>query len=218
MKSRRRTLRTTAELCEHGLVAPERRAALEQVAARYAVAVPDAFAALIDRTNSDDPIARQFIPRAEELNLVPRSLPIRSATMRTALSKASCTDIPTGCCSSSRTFAPSIVGSASAARWSVPASPRRSRAQRSTGACLYRRASGNLGGDPHRRRSVGAVAAPPARGDEAPGRDRARQGRAYPYPHAGGGARAHHAGIGAGDQGEGQGRPMSPCTSTMRAN
>jgi len=74
MKSKRRTLRTTAELCEHGLVAPERRAALEQVAARYAVAVPDAFAALIDRTNLEDPIARQVIPRAEELQSRPEEL------------------------------------------------------------------------------------------------------------------------------------------------
>ena len=47
-----------------------------------------------------------------------RKATIRSATMRTARSKASCTAIPTGCCSSSSMSARSIAGSASAARWS----------------------------------------------------------------------------------------------------
>ena len=42
----------------------------------------------------------------------------RSATTRTARSKASCTATPTGCCSSSSMPARSIAGSASAARWS----------------------------------------------------------------------------------------------------
>ncbi len=42
-----------------------------------------------------------------------------------------------------------------------------------------RGASGNLGGDPHRRRSAGAVRAPSARCDESFGRYRSRQGRAH---------------------------------------
>ena len=41
--------------------------ALEQVAARYAVALPPALAALIDRNDPRDPIARQFVPDAAEL-------------------------------------------------------------------------------------------------------------------------------------------------------
>jgi lysine 2,3-aminomutase len=62
------TLRTLAQLSEHGLIAPERRADLEAVAARYAVAVPPALAALIDRDDPNDPISRQFIPDVRELD------------------------------------------------------------------------------------------------------------------------------------------------------
>jgi lysine 2,3-aminomutase len=49
------------------LIAPERRAAAEEVAARYAVAVPADLAALIDPDDPQDPIARQFVPQADEL-------------------------------------------------------------------------------------------------------------------------------------------------------
>ncbi len=64
-------MRTPEQLSEHGLIAPEQRAALEAVAARYAVAVPPALAALIDRDDPDDPIARQFIPDIAELDRRP---------------------------------------------------------------------------------------------------------------------------------------------------
>jgi lysine 2,3-aminomutase len=62
------TLRTPAQLGDAGLLAPERRAALEAVAARYAVALPPELAALIDPNDPDDPIARQFVPDAAELD------------------------------------------------------------------------------------------------------------------------------------------------------
>jgi lysine 2,3-aminomutase len=62
------TLRSPAQLRASGLVTPERQAALETVAARYAVAVPDALARLIDRGDPDDPIARQFVPDVAELD------------------------------------------------------------------------------------------------------------------------------------------------------
>ncbi|MGA8560271.1 MAG: lysine-2,3-aminomutase-like protein [Pseudolabrys sp.] len=62
------TLRSPAQLRASGLVTPERQAALETVAARYAVAVPDALAQLIDRGDPDDPIARQFVPDVAELD------------------------------------------------------------------------------------------------------------------------------------------------------
>jgi lysine 2,3-aminomutase len=65
------TLRTPAQLCEAGFIAPERRAALEEVAARYAVALPPALAALIDPADPRDPIARQFVPDAGELDVQP---------------------------------------------------------------------------------------------------------------------------------------------------
>ncbi|WP_454758612.1 lysine-2,3-aminomutase-like protein [Caulobacter segnis] len=62
-----KTLRDARSLAEAGLVPPERLPALEAVAARYAVAITPAMAELIDPTNDDDPIARQFIPSPEEL-------------------------------------------------------------------------------------------------------------------------------------------------------
>jgi lysine 2,3-aminomutase len=68
------TLRTPAQLCNAGLIPAERRAALEAVAARYAVALPPALAELIDRNEPRDPIARQFIPDAAELELAPEEL------------------------------------------------------------------------------------------------------------------------------------------------
>jgi lysine 2,3-aminomutase len=61
------TLRTPAELVEHGLALRDDLPALEQVAARYAVAVTPDVAALIDTSDPDDPIARQYIPSANEL-------------------------------------------------------------------------------------------------------------------------------------------------------
>lgn len=69
-----RTLRTAAEIVDDGFVTPEERAALEKVAARYAVALPPALAALIDRDDPNDPIARQFVPAAAELETRPEEL------------------------------------------------------------------------------------------------------------------------------------------------
>ena len=63
-----RTLRTAGQIVEEGFAAPEQRAALEQVAARYAVALPPALAALIDRNDPNDPIARQFVPDVAEFD------------------------------------------------------------------------------------------------------------------------------------------------------
>src|ERR1700674_228708 len=60
-------LREPAELVAHGLASAADVPDLEKVAARYAVAVTPDIAALIDPGDPDDPIARQFIPSAEEL-------------------------------------------------------------------------------------------------------------------------------------------------------
>ena len=65
------TLRTTGDLMEAGLVAPDGLAALDEVAARYAVAITPAMAELIDPHDPDDPIARQFVPRVAELDTLP---------------------------------------------------------------------------------------------------------------------------------------------------
>jgi lysine 2,3-aminomutase len=63
------TLRTPADLIAAGLATESARDALARVAARYAIAVPPAFAALI--SHPDDPIARQVLPHADELTIAP---------------------------------------------------------------------------------------------------------------------------------------------------
>jgi lysine 2,3-aminomutase len=65
------TLRQPAELVAHGLAPAAALAELEKVAARYAVAVTPAVAALIDSNDPDDPIARQYIPSINELSTLP---------------------------------------------------------------------------------------------------------------------------------------------------
>ncbi len=67
MTSATTTLRSAADLIEAGLAPPERLATLEQVAARYAVALTADMAELIDHADPHDPIARQFVPDAAEL-------------------------------------------------------------------------------------------------------------------------------------------------------
>lgn len=68
-----KTLRGITSLRSAGLLAaaPDRLAALESVAARYAVAITPAMAALIDPNDPDDPIARQFVPDVAELQSQP---------------------------------------------------------------------------------------------------------------------------------------------------
>ncbi|HWM83161.1 MAG TPA: lysine-2,3-aminomutase-like protein [Pseudolabrys sp.] len=66
------TLRTPDDLIDAGLVSEAERDALSRVAGRYAVAVPQALADLIDPTDPDDPIARQFVPDAAELETTPQ--------------------------------------------------------------------------------------------------------------------------------------------------
>ena len=65
------TLRKPADLIAHGLVPEASRAALDVVAARYAVAVTPAVAALIDPDDANDPIARQYLPSTDELTAQP---------------------------------------------------------------------------------------------------------------------------------------------------
>ena len=65
------TLREAAELVAHGFATAADLPDLEKVAARYAVAVTPDIAALIDRDDPDDPIARQFVPGIEELTARP---------------------------------------------------------------------------------------------------------------------------------------------------
>ncbi|HJU30286.1 MAG TPA: lysine-2,3-aminomutase-like protein [Hyphomicrobiaceae bacterium] len=66
-----RTLRSLSALGDAGLIAADRIEPLAAVTARYAVAVTPSVARLIDRARPDDPIARQFIPDARELQPAP---------------------------------------------------------------------------------------------------------------------------------------------------
>jgi len=69
-----RPLRTPQELVDAGLANAARQPELEAVAARYAIAVTPAMAALIDPADPDDPIARQFVPDPAELRIQPGEL------------------------------------------------------------------------------------------------------------------------------------------------
>ncbi|HVY21391.1 MAG TPA: lysine-2,3-aminomutase-like protein [Bauldia sp.] len=64
-------MRHPAALAAANLIPPSDIAPLEQVAARYAVAITPAMTALIDTADPHDPIARQFVPDARELNTTP---------------------------------------------------------------------------------------------------------------------------------------------------
>ena len=62
-----KTLRSVSDLVEAGLVRPEQAERLDKVAERYGIAIPSMLAALIDPSDPNDPIARQFVPSAREL-------------------------------------------------------------------------------------------------------------------------------------------------------
>jgi len=66
-----RALKSIDDLEEAGLAAAARHAELSDVAARYAIAITPAMAALIDPADPNDPIARQFVPDAAELVHLP---------------------------------------------------------------------------------------------------------------------------------------------------
>ncbi len=69
--SSEKALRTADELIAAGLAEPSARSAMNRVGARYAIAITQAIADLIDRGNVDDPIARQFVPDIRELDVHP---------------------------------------------------------------------------------------------------------------------------------------------------
>jgi lysine 2,3-aminomutase len=69
-----RTLRSADDLIAAGLLTPERREEAARVGTQYAIAVTPAMAALVDRSDPADPIARQFVPDARELEHDPAEL------------------------------------------------------------------------------------------------------------------------------------------------
>jgi len=66
-----RPIKTIDDLSSAGLIGDADRLALEDVAARYAIALTPSIAALIDRVDPADPIARQFVPDVSELQTTP---------------------------------------------------------------------------------------------------------------------------------------------------
>jgi len=62
-----KTLRDASALVEARLIKPQRLAALQKVASRYAVAITPALIDLIDTGDAHDPIALQFVPDEREL-------------------------------------------------------------------------------------------------------------------------------------------------------
>jgi len=66
-----KTLRGIADLADAGLAPASHSAALQGVAARYAVAITADMVRLIDRSDPADPIARQFVPDVRELQQLP---------------------------------------------------------------------------------------------------------------------------------------------------
>ncbi|MDK1383997.1 lysine-2,3-aminomutase-like protein [Sinorhizobium sp. 8-89] len=69
--SAQRPIRTARELVDAGLVAPAAEEAVARVTSRYAVAISPTIADLIDRQDTDDAIARQFVPDIAELTQTP---------------------------------------------------------------------------------------------------------------------------------------------------
>src|SRR6476620_6385903 len=66
------TIRLPSELVAAGLAPPEKLADLARVAACYAIAITPDAAALIDRADPADPVARQFVPDIAELTTTPQ--------------------------------------------------------------------------------------------------------------------------------------------------
>ncbi|WP_439925198.1 lysine-2,3-aminomutase-like protein [Nitrobacter sp. JJSN] len=65
------TLRQPEDLVAHGLAPAAALPDLAKVAARYAIAITPHVADLIDSADPDDPIARQYLPSADELAAQP---------------------------------------------------------------------------------------------------------------------------------------------------
>lgn len=67
----RRTARRPSELLEAGAITPDQVDDVNKVSEAFSLAVTPEMLELMDPDDQDDPIARQFIPRAEELTVLP---------------------------------------------------------------------------------------------------------------------------------------------------
>jgi lysine 2,3-aminomutase len=66
-----KTLRSLPDLVAAGLISSDRLEELQSVAARYAIAISPAIEDLIDPSDPEDPIARQFVPNPTESVVAP---------------------------------------------------------------------------------------------------------------------------------------------------
>lgn len=71
MEKPQKTLRTVEDLTGAGLVAAGEGEGLRRVGRRYAIAITPEMVDLIDPADRADPIARQFVPHASELQVAP---------------------------------------------------------------------------------------------------------------------------------------------------
>ena len=69
--TRSTTLKSANDIIGAGLVDPARLGDIEEVTRKYALAITPDVAKLIDPADPDDPIARQFVPSARELETTP---------------------------------------------------------------------------------------------------------------------------------------------------
>jgi len=67
------TIRTLSQLSKQGVL-PQMTKALEKVAAQFSISVTPAMLNIMSPHNHEDPIARQFIPSEQELNIHPDEL------------------------------------------------------------------------------------------------------------------------------------------------
>src|SRR5437762_676035 len=82
MSSARKRWSRPADLVDAGIVQPEQLADIAAVTRRYALALTSDVAELIDSDDPGDPIARQFVPHAAELDVHPEEMgdPIGDST------------------------------------------------------------------------------------------------------------------------------------------
>ncbi len=181
------TLRQPEELIAHGLAPAAALAELSRVAARYAVAVTPEVAALIDPDDPNDPIARQYIPSANELAAQSgeRADPIGDHAHSPVdgivhrYPDRVLLKLIHVCAVYCRFLLSPRNGRAGQGNRAVARSLRR-------GARLHRVTSGGLGSNPDRRRPADAVAAEAQRDHDRPRRDRARKDHSHSHPRAGG--------------------------------
>ncbi len=67
-------MRSSGALIAAGLLSSDERPQIDAVAARYAVRITHDVASLIERDDARDPVARQYVPRGEELRDAPDEL------------------------------------------------------------------------------------------------------------------------------------------------